>query len=167
LRRDLRKVGKRLYCENIQSDRVKPYWIRGLNIIIDDISTCRQEIDKSGEKTGKFLYNNNRIGGEQTEQYIDVFKETFKDICKRHELNYAQMIEDLRTNGVTEVNKPTKKEDGSLHIDNIKSIQIDGKVERVVRLLRNKVYEKLGINDTPTKTEFGTLAIEEFEDYNN
>jgi uncharacterized protein (DUF927 family) len=160
-RKDPIEICKKLYCENIQSERVRPYWLRGLNIIMDDVDACKLELDKLGTETGKFFYNNH-IGGEQTAQCIDIYVGAFKEICIKHELNYAQMIDELRTNGVSEVDKPTKKEDGNLHISSQKTTKKDGKSIKVIRLLRQKAYDKLGISAALTKTEFNTLSVEDF-----
>ena len=161
-RKDPVEICEKLYSENIQSERVKPYWMRGLNIIMDDVSTCRPEIDKSGDETGRFFYNNH-IGGDNSEYYIDVYTGTFKEICLKHELNYAQLIDDMRTNGVSEVDNPTKKEDGSQHVSNQKTKKMAGRAVKTIRLIRQKVYEKLGMKDIPTKPDFSKLDIEGFK----
>lgn len=137
-RKDPYAICESLYIENITSERVKPYWKRGLNIIFDEINACKPEVNVEGEETGKFLYKGQR-GGDTFGVYIDIHAATFKDMCEKHELKHSQLMQEWRENSITEVDKPDKK--GAYR--NQRTIKEDGVPKKVVRLIKSKVYDAL------------------------
>jgi uncharacterized protein (DUF927 family) len=140
-RKDPISICEKLYIENVTSERVKPYWIRGLNIILDEVNVCRPEIDREGMETGWFYYNG-QIGGEYFGLYIDILNATFKDMCKKHGLKHTQLMQEWRDHGITEVDKPGKNGDRKSQ----KTAWVHGKPEKVIRLIKKEVYKALELD---------------------
>ena len=141
-RKDAYYICEKLYIENIDSERVKPYWIRGLNIIFDEINVCKQETITEGEPTDKFLYKG-QIGGIREFEgiYIDILPATFKDMCAKHGLKHTQLEQEWRDNSITEVDKPDNKGKRKSQ----KTTKIDGESKKVIRLIKKEVYKTLDI----------------------
>jgi len=137
-KKDPYDICEKLYIENITSERVKPYWIRGLNIIYDEVNACKPEIGRDGEETGKFYYKG-QMGGENSPVYIDIQPASFKDMCEKHGLKHTQLMQEWRDNGITEVDKPGK--------NGVRKSQKTVRDERgslkVIRLIRTEVYNAL------------------------
>jgi hypothetical protein len=140
-RKDPISICEKLYIENVTSERVKPYWIRGLNIILDEVNVCKPEIDREGMETGWFYYNG-QIGGEYFGLYIDILNATFKDMCKKHGLKHTQLMQEWRDHGITEVDKPGKNGDRKSQ----KTAWVHGKPEKVIRLIKKEVYKALELD---------------------
>jgi putative DNA primase/helicase len=147
---DAYSICEELYLENISSERVQPYWIRGLKIINDELNVCKQIYDNEGGWTDAFVYKGQLAGIRELEGvFIDILPATFNDICEKHGLKHQQLATEWRENGITEVDKIDKRGKQS----NQKTIRIDGDPKKVVRLIKSKVYETLGIEilDTVSK----------------
>ncbi len=142
-KKDPTVICEKLYIENITSERVKPYWIRGLNIIFDEVSTCRPEISKEGEETGRFYYKGQIGGIDDHGLYIDILTASFKDMCEKYELKHTQLMQEWRDNEITEVDKPGK--DGTRKSQ--KTIKEGGKTQKVIRLIKKKVYHALELDE--------------------
>lgn len=137
-------ICEKLYIENITSERVKPYWIRGLNIIYDEVNVCKPEVDKDGLETGRFYYRG-QIGGEDDGGlYIDILTASFKDMCEKYELKHKQLMQEWRDNGITEVDKPGK--DGARKSQKTTKDKESRKAQKVIRLIKKKVYETLELD---------------------
>ncbi len=147
-RKNAYDICEKLYIENINSERVKPYWIRGLNIIFDEINVCKQETIAEGEPTDKFLYKG-QIGGLREFEgiYIDILPATFKDMCAKHELKHTQLEQEWRDNSITEVDKSDNKGKRKSQ----KTTKIDGESKKVIRLIKKEVYKTLDI-EVPDET---------------
>lgn len=133
-------ICEKLYIENITSERVKPYWIRGLNIIFDEVNACKMEVREDGEETGRFYYKG-QMGGDMFGLYIDIHPATFRDICEKHGLKHTQLMQEWRDKELTEVDKP--ENNGSKK--SLKTVKEDRKTKKVLRLIKKKVYEALDI----------------------
>ena len=140
-KKDPLDICEKLYLENITSERVKPYWIRGLNIIFDEVNACKPEIDKEGMETGRFYYKG-QIGGESFGLYIDILTASFKDMCEKHELKHTQLMQEWRDHGITEVDRPGK--DGARKSQ--KTVKEGGKTQKVIRLIKKEVYKTLELD---------------------
>jgi len=140
-RKDPISICEKLYIENVTSERVRPYWIRGLNIIFDEVNVCKPEIDKDGMETGRFYYKG-QIGGEYFGLYIDILNATFKDMCEKHGLKHTQLMQEWRDHGITDVDKPGK--DGSRKSQ--KTVREGGKTQKVIRLIKKEVYKALELD---------------------
>ena len=137
-------ICEKLYIENITSERVKPYWIRGLSIIYDEVNVCKPEVDKDGFETGRFYYRG-QIGGEDDGGlYIDILAASFKDMCEKHELKNKQLMVEFRDNGVTEVDNPGKN--GTRKSQKTTKDKESRKTQKVIRLIKKKVYETLELD---------------------
>lgn len=141
-KKDAYYLCEKLYLENIGSERVKPYWKRGLSIIFDEINACKPEIGSDGEETGKFYYKG-QIGGQNSGVFIDILPASFKDMCNEHGFVHTQLMKEWRDNGITEVDKPGK--DGVKRSQ--KTVTIKRGWERVIRLITANVYKALELTE--------------------
>lgn len=133
---DAYELCKKLYIENVTGERLRPYWLRSLSIIYDEISSARQEVDSEGRFTGNYFING-EFAGSSTADYIDILPAPLRKICERKELKYSQLIKEWADNDVTETD--TGK--------NQKTERYHGKTIKVIRLKLKELYEKLNITD--------------------
>jgi putative DNA primase/helicase len=143
-KKDAYSICEKLYLENITSERVKPYWIRGLKIIYDEINVCKQSTGPDGEWAEYFLYKG-QLGGvrEYEGLFIDILPATFNEMCEKHGLKHTQLMQEWRDHKITEVDKPDSK--GS--IKSQKTTKIDGDPKKVIRLVKKEIYKALEIVD--------------------
>lgn len=106
------KLCEELYLENVGGERLDPYWKRGLNTILDKIVTSKCEIDENRNPTNRYLiYGVPSMVFSDDYKYMDLLIDPLKDICKRNELNYNQLVSKWKTKGITvcEKGKNTRK----------------------------------------------------------
>jgi putative DNA primase/helicase len=165
-KKDPYPICEELYIENIGSDRVLPYWIRGLKIINDELNVCKQIYGPEGEWTDYFSYKG-QLGGirEYEGVFIDILPATFNDMCEKHGLKHLQLMKEWGEHGIIEVDKPDKNG----HTHNQKTTKIDGDPKKVIRFIKKELYKSLEIEDiidTASRTLLRTHIEKHYACYN-
>jgi len=127
--------------ENITSDQKKEYWLRGLEIAYNEVSTWQNLKDADGGIKEALLYNN-KIGGKETAGFLSVSEAAIKKICQDNNLDKTELVKVWKEKGatVTESTTPDGKERYS------KNVWIEGKAVRCISFKKEALDEHLGIN---------------------
>lgn len=133
-------ICEKVVDSNATSEQKREYWLRGLEIIYNEISTWTQEREVDGTlapvlKCGKGL------GGNYTGEWMNILESNIRDICEKHQLNKKELLEKWAEKGVTRVDKIGK--DGKPKFS--KAVLIEGKTKKTISFNIPKVLEILDL----------------------
>ena len=149
------KLCEELYLENVGGERTDPYWKRGLNIVLDKIVTSKCEMNEDKNPTNRYLiYGVPSMVFSDDYKYMDLLIDPLKDICKRNELNYDQLVSKWKTKGITVCEKGKNTRKSRVY-------------KAVIRISIDRMNEALGTEFDPTSFMSNCedeIETEEFEE---
>lgn len=150
--KDCKALCKDVMKENITSDQKKEYWLRGLEIVYNEVSTWQNLKDIEGGIKETLIYRNT-IGGKDTADYLNVSEAAIKKICQDNSLDKTELVKVWKEKGVTVAENTTT--DGKERYS--KNIKIEGKAVKCVSFKKEALEEQLGIK---LKGKWGDLESE-------
>jgi len=139
------EICEEVVYSNTTSEQKREYWLRGLEIVYNEVSTWTQEKDADGALT-QVLRCGKGIGGNYTGGWLNILESNIKDICDKHHLNKKELIEKWAEKGATRTDKPGK--DGKPKFS--KAVTIEGQTKKTISLDIQKVLELLDITTEET-----------------
>lgn len=144
--KDCKSLCSNVMKENIESDQKKEYWLRGLEIVFNEVSTWQHKTVmktvNEGEKVLRVLEDtetllfNNKIGGKEGFLHVYIAVAAFSKICQDHNLNKNELLKVWKEKEITQT-------DGSRYD---KSAKIEGQSIRCVSLNKHDLRFKLNID---------------------
>lgn len=131
---------------NAVSEQKREYWIRGLEIVYNEVSTWTQEKEADGALT-QILKCGRGLGGKYTGEWMNILEANVKDICDKHHLNKKELVEKWAEKGITRTDKPEK--DGTPRYS--KGVNIEGHTKKTISFNLPKVLKVLEIEDDITE----------------
>ena len=126
--------------ENITSDQKKEYWLRGLEIVYNEVSTWQNLKDIEGGIKETLIYKGT-VGGKDTADYLSVSEAAIKKICQDNNLDKTELVKVWKEKGLTVAENTTT--DGKERYS--KNIKIEGKAVKCISFKKEALEEQLGI----------------------
>ena len=131
--------------ENISSDQKKEYWLRGLELVYNEVSTWQHLRGFGGEWTDTLLFNN-KIGGKDSTHTLYVSEAAMKKVCADNNLDKKELLNVWREKDLI-VYTPTGPDGRQRHTQ---GVRIEEKVIRCVSFKRELLDKLLDLNRTDT-----------------
>ena len=106
--KDHKALCTELMRENITSDQKKEYWLRGLEIVYNEVSTWKPERDKDGNIKEISLYKN-KIGCKTDGKYLYIAEAALKDVCENNNLDKTELIKVWKEKSLTICSETSKE----------------------------------------------------------
>ena len=142
--KDYKALCSELMRENITSDQKKEYWLRGLEIVYNEVSTWKPEKDAEGVTAANpTLQFRGTIGGRIESRYLDITEAAMKKICLENNLDKTELVKVWKDKGLTICDKDGK--DGRKRYN--KNVKIESKPVPCIRFDRTILEEVLELNE--------------------
>jgi len=150
--KDCKALCKTVMKENITSEQKKEYWLRGLEIVYNEVSTWKNETDLEGGIKDTLIYKGT-IGGRDTAQYLSVSEAAIKKVCQENNLDKTELVKVWKEKGLTLTENTGK--DGKERYN--KNTWIGGKSVKCICFIKEELEDKL---DMKERGKFGDLSSE-------
>lgn len=150
--KDYKALCTELMRENITSDQKKEYWLRGLEIVYNEVSTWKPERDKEGNIKDTLSFRG-ALGGRISGQYLDITEAGIKKICEENNLDKAELIKVWKEKDLTICDKHTTDKRERYN----KNVKIESKSVKCIRFDREALEKELELTEA---NKWGDLESE-------
>lgn len=151
--KDCKALCETVMEENITSEQKQEYWLRGLEIVYNEISTWQNFKDIEGGIKETLIFRGT-VGGKDTAEYLNISESAIKKICQENNLDKTELVKVWKEKGIT-LTDNTGKEGKERYC---KTVKIEGKPVKCISFKKEKLEKELGIDK---KESWGSLRRDE------